>query len=93
MPAPDRHFPRRCHVEPIDHARNMLDNRRHGIGLHRIMDVNRPRQIQSELFDPICNKRPVIGIEWGLPDAAGKLLERNTAHRQLTLFFTERVAR
>ena len=69
-------------VDAVDQGRHVLYQRRHGIGLHRIVQVNRRRQVAPQQRDPLAQGGAVVGIEGRAADALGQLRERHAAHLQ-----------
>jgi hypothetical protein len=43
----------------------MLHNRRHGVSLHCVVEVNLGRKMLTQKVNPIRDALPVISIEWG----------------------------
>ena len=72
-------FAARGHINAVDQRCHVAHQRRHRVGLHRIVQLNRRRQRGAQLRYTIGKQFPVIGIKRCLPDALCEAGERDSA--------------
>ena len=80
---------RRCDVESVDQSGHVPDQRRHRIGLHRVVQLDVRRQRLPQFGDAGGQQCAVVGIERGLPDAGREPRERHAANDEFAVLDRE----
>ena len=73
---------RGCDVEAVHQRAQVLDHRRHRVGLDGVAKLNSRRQIVPKVFDASRDQTPIIGKERCGTDPLRKPIDPNTAHDQ-----------
>ena len=77
-------------VEGVDQSGEVLDERRHRVGLHRVAQGHAVGQGRPHLRDPGRHGRPVVGEERRGADPGGQPPQRDAGHDELLAVATER---
>ena len=73
----------RSHVDAVDLARHEGHQRRHRVGLHRVVQLDGRRQRLPQLGRAGGEQRAVVGVERRAADALGEARQRQAADLQL----------
>ena len=79
----DLELARRGHVDPVHQPRHAADERRHGVGLHGVVQLDGWRQRGAQRADAVDEGGPVVGIERRAADPLDELRQRDAAEHEL----------
>ena len=71
-------------VDAVDQTCHVIDDGRHRVGLHRVVELDACRQRRPQLGHAAGQELPVVGVEGGLADPVDQALEGDAADQQFT---------
>ena len=86
-------FVGRGDVDAIDEFCHVVDDGRHRIGLHRVVDLDFGGQGRAQFGHAAIQQGAVVGVKRGLANLGGEASEGNAADEQFAVFGAELVHR